>query len=176
MQTAFSKYNVKEHGIEIFAQAERLGVGPYTDVCCAERVQENIKEEQDMSSFIFGNEIALTERTLDLLWLRQNITLNNIANDDTPGFKSQYLTFEDALAEQVKGASATGSAGNVRRAISSVPALVRTTENESSRLDGNNVDMSQEQIDLVKTAYQYQYLVNSINSEISRLQEAAKPF
>ena len=129
-----------------------------------------------MSSILFGNGIALSERTLDMLWLRQNITLNNIANDDTPDFKSQYLTFEDTLAEQVKAASATGSAENVRQAISSAPAIVRTTENETHRLDGNNVDMSQEQIDLVRTAYQYQYLTNSINNEIKRLQEAAKPF
>ncbi|MCI8673197.1 MAG: flagellar basal body rod protein FlgB [Lachnospiraceae bacterium] len=129
-----------------------------------------------MSSILFGNGIALSERALDMLWLRQNITLNNIANDDTPDFKSQYLTFEDTLAEQVKAASATGSAENVRQAISSAPAIVRTTENETHRLDGNNVDMSQEQIDLVRTAYQYQYLTNSINNEIKRLQEAAKPF
>ena len=129
-----------------------------------------------MSSILFGNGIALSERALDMLWLRQNITLNNIANDDTPDFKSQYLTFEDTLAEQVKAASATGSAENVRQAISSAPAIVRTTENETHRLDGNNVDMSQEQIDLVRTAYQYQYLTNSINNENKRLQEAAKPF
>lgn len=127
-------------------------------------------------SFLLGNGVALTERTLDLLWFRQNITLNNIANDDTPDFKSQYLTFEDALAEQVKEASATGSAENVRRAISSAPAIVRTTEDETDRLDGNNVDMSQEQIDLVRTAYQYQYLTNSITNELNRLREAAKPF
>ena len=81
-------------------------------------VRKNVKEERDMSLFLYGNGIALTERALDLLWMRQNITLNNIANDDTPDFKSQYLTFEDALAEQVKEASATGSAGNVRSAIS----------------------------------------------------------
>lgn len=129
-----------------------------------------------MSSFLFGNGIALTERALDWLWLRQNITLNNIANDDTPDFKSQYLTFEDALADQVKEASATGSGENVRRAISSAQAVVRTTEDETNRLDGNNVDMSQEQIDLVRTAYQYQYLTNSVNNEINRLRAAAKPF
>ena len=139
-------------------------------------VRKNVKEERDMSLFLYGNGIALTERALDLLWMRQNITLNNIANDDTPDFKSQYLTFEDALAEQVKEASATGSAGNVRSAISSAPAVVHTTEDETHRLDGNSVDMSQEQIDLVRTAYQYQYLVNSVSNEISRLQEAAKPF
>ena len=34
---------------------------------------------------IYGNGIQMTEKVLDLLWGRQNVTLNNIANVDTPG-------------------------------------------------------------------------------------------
>ena len=48
-------------------------------------------------SLFYGNGIALTEKTLDLLWGRQNITVNNIANVDTPNYKSKYLTFENEL-------------------------------------------------------------------------------
>ena len=40
----------------------------------------------------YGNGITLTEKMLDFLWGRQTVTLNNIANDDTPGFKSQYIS------------------------------------------------------------------------------------
>ena len=46
-------------------------------------------------SGMYGNGIGLTEKVLDYLWGRQNITLNNIANVDTPGFKAQYVTFEE---------------------------------------------------------------------------------
>ena len=51
---------------------------------------------------IYGNGIQMTEKVLDLLWGRQNVTLNNIANVDTPGFKSQYITFEEELERKVK--------------------------------------------------------------------------
>ena len=44
-------------------------------------------------SEIYGNGIALTEKVLDFLWQRQTVSLNNVANVDTPGFKSQYITF-----------------------------------------------------------------------------------
>ncbi len=54
----------------------------------------------------YGNGIALTEKMLDFLWGRQTVTLNNIANDDTPGFKSQYISFENILGEKLKDASA----------------------------------------------------------------------
>ena len=53
---------------------------------------------------------------------------------------------------------------------------VNTTWAESSRLDGNSVDMDQEQVELVRTAYEYQYMLSSINSDINRLKSAAKVF
>ena len=36
--------------------------------------------------------------------MRQNLTMNNIANVDTPGFKSQYMTFENELAQKIRSA------------------------------------------------------------------------
>lgn len=126
---------------------------------------------------LYGNGVNLTERTLDYLWGRQNVTINNIANVDTPGFKSKYVTFENFLAKNIRSAqlkSATGK--NVERAIQSSFATVHTTDNESTRLDGNNVDMDQEQIELVKTNYEYQMMVQSINNDFSRLNESVKTF
>lgn len=35
---------------------------------------------------LYGNGLLLGEKTLDSLWMRQNLTMNNIANVDTPGF------------------------------------------------------------------------------------------
>lgn len=125
-----------------------------------------------------GNGLLLGEKTLDGLWMRQNLTLNNIANVDTPGFKSQYLTFEDELANRISAASALKktSARNVTRGIESTRPSVHTTWNESTRLDENNVDMDQEQVELARTAYEYQFMLSSVSSELSRLRNAAKTF
>lgn len=80
-----------------------------------------------MSGF-YGNGIALTEKVLDYLWGRQNITLNNIANDDTPGFKSQQVTFEDELIRKLQGAGKEmDNPLEVSRAIDGVQARLRTT-------------------------------------------------
>lgn len=127
---------------------------------------------------IFGNGISLTEKVLDFLWGRQTITLNNIANGETPKFKSQYITFEEEMAERLSAASASGKGARqaVADAIDATQARVHTTTAESTRLDGNNVDMDQEQVDLVRAAYEYQYMVNSISNGINRLQSAARNF
>lgn len=129
-----------------------------------------------MSQF-YGNGIALNEKVLDYLWGRQTVTLNNIVNVDTPGFKSQYLTFEEALGEKLRRASAAGRpAKDVGRAIDGSRISLHTTWNESSRLDGNNVDMDQEQVQLVRTVLEYQYMVNSVSNDLSRLSSAARSF
>ena len=47
---------------------------------------------------------------------------------------------------------------------------------ESSRLMAIGMDMDQEQVELVRTAYEYQYMLSSINSDINRLKSAAKVF
>ena len=125
----------------------------------------------------YGNGITLTEKRLDFLWGRQTVTLNNIANDDTPGFKSQYISFENILGEKLKDASAGWRPmKQVEQAINSTRASLHTTRAESTRLDGNNVDMDQEQVDLARTALEYQYMVASIGNDISRLQSAVRSF
>ncbi|WP_251491964.1 flagellar basal body rod protein FlgB [Otoolea muris] len=125
----------------------------------------------------YGNGITLTEKMLDFLWGRQTVTLNNIANDDTPGFKSQYISFENILGEKLKDASAGWRPmKQVEQAINSTRASLHTTRAESTRLDGNNVDMDQEQVDLARTALEYQYMVASIGNDISRLQSAVRSF
>lgn len=126
---------------------------------------------------LYGNGVELTEKMLDFLWGRQKLTMNNIANVDTPGFKSQYITFEEALQARLEKASQSMQPREtISQAIGSARATVHTTQNESTRLDGNNVDMDQEQADLVRTAYEYQYMLNSINNDLKCLQNAAKAF
>lgn len=125
-------------------------------------------------SAIYGNGVNLTEKVLDLLWGRQNMTANNIANVDTPGFKSQFMSFENELIQRLSMNSKDRN--TVSKVIDSQKAHIHTTYNESSRLDGNNVDMDQEQVELVKTAYEYQYMVNSISNDLKRLSAAVKSF
>ncbi len=128
-------------------------------------------------SGMYGNGVGMGERVLDYLWGRQNVTLNNIANVDTPGFKSQYVTFEAELEKKVKAASASEKPVlQTAEAVSSVRPDLRTTWIEGSRLDGNNVDMDQEQIDLVRTTFEYQALVNSVSNDLACLRSAAKAF
>ena len=80
----------------------------------------------------YGNGIALSEKLLDLVWLRQNITSNNIANVDTPGYKMKKLSFEEEMQTHLAG---RGSALDIGKEIHRIQGRIDTVDTESSRLD-----------------------------------------
>ena len=69
------------------------------------------------------------------------------------------MTFETELKNRIdSAASGTRPRVQISEAISASRPTLRTTWTEGSRLDGNNVDMDQEQVELVRIAYEYQAL------------------
>lgn len=124
-------------------------------------------------SSIFGNAMPMTEKSLNFLWAKQQVTLNNLANNDTPGYKAKYVTFEEEFRKRLTDARA-GTSADIRRAINSTGYTVHDTANETVRLDGNNVVVDSENVELVRSALQYQYVINSFNSDVTRLRTVIK--
>ncbi len=122
---------------------------------------------------IFGNSISMAEKTLDYLWSKQQVTLNNIANGETPGYKARYVTFEDEFRKRLL-AGREGTSKDIGEAIRSSRHYTHETRDESARMDGNNVNMDVENVELARTTLQYQYQLNALNSEVSRLRTVIK--
>lgn len=122
---------------------------------------------------MFDNALSATQKLADYLWQKQKVTLNNIANVSTPGYKSQYVTFQDELRKKLESDN-DKSAEQIKNDIDDTDINVYTKNDESSRLDGNNVNMDAEQVELASTTIQYQMAINSINDEITRIRSAMK--
>lgn len=117
------------------------------------------------------NSMLLTERTLDNLWTRQQLTLQNIANVNTPGYKAKYATFEDELKRSLSkfdGKRQT-SVREIRDEIRSSRLWIHENQEESERLDGNNVQADVEQLELARAQIQYDYALRQITEEFNRL-------
>jgi flagellar basal-body rod protein FlgB len=67
-----------------------------------------------------------------------------------------------------------GTSQDISNIIGSSRHFVRNTDNESARMDGNNVNTDVENVELARTTLQYQYELNALNSEISRLRTIIK--
>lgn len=123
---------------------------------------------------IFGNALEMQKKSLDYLWKKQEVTMNNIANAETPGYKSQYVTFENEFREKLERAAGAGNSQNLRKAVEESRWQVHTNSRKETRLDGNGVDMDAQNIELARTALQYQTVLQSLNSDISRIRSVLK--
>jgi flagellar basal-body rod protein FlgB len=115
------------------------------------------------SSFVLKKVLMLTSVTinalssaLDGLSARQTATANNIANINTPNYKSQTVSFEAALAASVQAGSG-------------VVAPTTQTSLEPTELDGNNVNLDTEDITNSNTVLQYQFASQAIGQELTAI-------
>lgn len=122
---------------------------------------------------IMGNTIAMAHKSLDYLWKKQELTLTNIANVDTPNYKKKYISFEEQYRNKLRAASQVKDSGAMRQAIQSADYLTYT-RSDSARLDENNVNIDVENTELARTTLHYQYLLQSISSDITRYRSAIK--
>ena len=88
------------------------------------------------------------ERYMDRLSLRQNLTATNIANADTPGYKTRDVDFQSELASVIEA-----------------PGLI-------TRNDGNNVSIDRESRMLSENAMRFAIASNLMQSQLRGLRMA----
>ena len=70
------------------------------------------------SASIFGNTIALAQKAMDMLWVKQEAISNNLSNVDTPGYKRKQVSFEEAFRKRLQAAGGSDGSTSMRDAIS----------------------------------------------------------
>ena len=98
---------------------------------------------------------------------RDKIHAHNLSNNDTPRFKKFEVSFEHSLRAAVDNYRSTGTL-DLSRAI---PVAHRVHTNLSGRIDGNNVDINDENVLLVQNSMRYDMLVQSFlaNKQLHRM-------
>lgn len=119
-------------------------------------------------NLLTDNSMLLTQKSLDYLWKKQTVILDNLANSETPNYKSKYVTFEDEIKSKLASIRSRKNS-DIRKEILGTNINMHTTENESMRMDGNNVDTAVENVELARATLQYEYAVRAINDDFTRL-------
>ena len=122
-----------------------------------------------------NNSMLLAQKTLDVTWTKQKLALDNIANVDTPGYKAKYALFEDELRSKLKDFESRSDrvkTNDVRDAIKGSMIQIRQSNEESIRMDGNNVNLDVEELEIARNTYQYQFALRQISDEFTRLRTA----
>ena len=103
------------------------------------------------------NYINVLDKAADASWVRNDVLANNIANAGAPNYKRKDVQFETYLSNAVAGTdSLDETVANI-----DLSTLESTTYTEqaglSYREDGNNVDISTENVELAKNQLKYLY-------------------
>ena len=141
--------------------------------------------------FLTSNSQLLMEKSMEFLWTKQAAILDNIANAETPNYKAKVVTFEDSLRSRLEqrlaAASAAARRGGVEAdkvpqhtAFSSIRQIIQDAEpyvfeaQEQTRMDDNGVNTTDQMVELIRNAYQLQYVYQAINKHYAILQTAVR--
>lgn len=95
------------------------------------------------------------ERYMDLLSARQKLVASNIANADTPGYRTQDIDFQSEFLNATRGAPR----------VSDVPEL-------AVKNDGNNVSLDREARLLAENALRFQVASQLMKTELKAVRSA----
>jgi flagellar basal-body rod protein FlgB len=88
---------------------------------------------------------------------RQRAIADNVANVETPGFTAGRVDFEDSLRAALAGGDPTRTTVSTRRS------------SEPADINGNNVKLDDEVVELSETGLRYQLMVEALNTKFRLL-------
>ena len=122
------------------------------------------------------NYINVLDKAADASYKRETIIANNIANADTPNYKRKDIEFSDVLEKKLLSTQYTYINDAVRNVDTSKLVGKQYTDyaGYSYRIDGNNVDIDTENVELASEQLRYQTEIQSVTMDFTRLKSVIK--
>ena len=125
--------------------------------------------------YLTSNSQLLMEKSMGYLWTKQAAILDNIANAETPKYKAKVVTFEESIRAQLEeAAKRPEGAGKAVRDILEDSGFTVFEAQEQTRMDDNGINITSEMTELIRNAYQQQYLYQAISKHYSLLRMAVR--
>jgi flagellar basal-body rod protein FlgB len=99
---------------------------------------------------------------LDGLSARQRIAAQNIANMDTPGYLAGRVDFEDSLRSAIENGAPEDTQLSTRMSL------------DPTGVNGNNVNVDDENMSLIETGLRYQLATQAMNVKFRILTDSLK--
>ncbi|NDG84756.1 MAG: flagellar basal body rod protein FlgB [Proteobacteria bacterium] len=124
---------------------------------------------------LFDPTISALNQNLNLRLENQNVISGNIANADTPGYKSKAMSFEHAMRDAMGTGEnlklETGDAEHIRSGgVDAVRADVYDDPNGIESLDGNTVDRSAEMAKMKENEILYNASIEALRKKLGMLE------
>lgn len=119
-----------------------------------------------------SNSFLMMEKSMEFLWAKQAAILDNISNAETPNYKPKVVTFEEILREKLQRAQEKDRPRKETRAAIRSAEFTVKEKPVSTRMDDNGVNVTEQSVEMIRNAYQLQYVMKSINSDLTVLKAA----
>lgn len=124
--------------------------------------------------FLSSNSQLLLEKSMGFLWTKQAALLDNVANAETPNYKTKVVTFEESLRTRLEQAGrGPAPRSRVREALEDSEVTVFEAQ-DVTRMDDNGVNVNEQLVEAVRNAYQIQYVMQSISNNLTVLRTAVR--
>ena len=111
----------------------------------------------------------LIKKGLDMSSLRQRATANNIANINTPDFKSGRVEFEELIRAEILNRSKIDDISFGIEDVEAIELRIKDRDTTMINDNGNNVDIDLEMTELAANELYYNTLVRQVNAKLSSL-------
>ena len=121
------------------------------------------------NTIVFDKTMNMIQYRLSLSSTNQKLISSNLANLDTPGYKTKSLSFENTLRQSLEDHVLQMVRTNSRDLDPDDPAKAM----EDSRVvEGGPVDLDTQMVNLSKNSLEYQYMIAMLNKKFSMLKTA----
>lgn len=124
---------------------------------------------------VFSQSMSIIENAIQQTSTKQKVISQNIANVDTPGYKTKDVSFKSAFDSAL---SNMNTYKTDERHFDFTPSNLNTTvltkKNVTYNESGNSVDMDQEMSELAANQIQYNALVDRMSSKFNGLENVIK--
>ena len=121
-----------------------------------------------------SNSMVMLEKSMNFLWTKQAALSDNISNSETPNYKPKVVTFEENLRDKLNQAAAGPQAKQNIRQLRDQAEFAVVEPQESTRMDDNGVNVTEQMVEMMRNSYQLQYVYGSISSNLNILRMAVR--
>lgn len=119
-----------------------------------------------------GSSFGMLERSVDFLWTKQTAILDNIANVETPNYKVKTVTFEEAFEQKLLAVQRSENPRQAVRDVIENASWEVMEDDESVHRNDNGVNITEQSVELIRTAYQLSQVYRSITGNLSIMRAA----
>ena len=113
---------------------------------------------------MLGPQTLLLARYMDLLSQRQKVTATNIANADTPGYRTRDIEFQLQLSQALQGLDLERPAPTAIHEVGDLPV----------KNDGNDVSLEREMQTLSETAIRFGLATMLVRGNLESVRRAIR--